>query len=434
MINLKDFIVDGEQLQTGAFQSAVNYAFENGGEPIFVPYGIYTLSTVELKSNTTIIFEDGVKLLGTRDLDAYLPDEERKNRYQDLSHSSYTKSMFFARNAENIILRGNATIDMQSGWDYDKSRKDEMYRGAKAISFDRVKGIKILNLTINYCTDLAILLGRCKDIFIDGLKTYTYIDGINLDGCEDAVISNCNMICGDDGLVFKSSMYDNEIHECKRITATNCVINSNCSAIKIGTETNGDFKYITVSNCVVYNTRCAGIAIESADGSNVSGINISNITMQNVSTPIFVYTCRRMRAPEGTPIGTINDVNISNVYADINPEPFTSIQFGFHDLKYVEVEYKNASITSTVVNLSDKPMKNINLSNITLRVQGGKKKSDIDAKFLPNGYPTSEIFGEVLPASGLYVRNADVTLNNVKVITDEPDERPDILVENVPID
>ncbi len=433
MINLKDFIIESEQLQTGAFQRAVDYSFNNGNEPIFVPFGTYTLASVELKSNTTLVFEDGVKLLGTRDLDAYFQDEERKNNYQDLSHSSYTKSMFFARNAENIILRGNATIDMQSGWDYNKKRK-ERYRGAKPIAFDRVNVIKILGLTINYATDLAILLGRCKNILIDGLKTYTYIDGINLDGCEDAVISNCNLVCGDDGLVIKSSFYDNEFHECRRITATNCIIQSNCNAIKIGTETNGDFKYITIDNCVVYNTRCSGIAIESADGSNISGINISNITMQNVSTPIFVYACRRMRAPKGTPIGTINDVYISNVYADINPEVFRSIQFGFHNINLVEVDYQNASITSSVVNLSDKPMKNINLTNITLKVQGGKKLSDIDSVFKPDGYPNSDNFGRVLPASGLYIKNADVTLNNVKIITDEPDERPEILVDNSPVE
>ena len=74
MINLKDFITGNEVLYTETFQKAFDYA-SSKKEPLFIPVGEYVLGTVELKDNTTIIFEDGVKLLGSLNLDDFYPDD-----------------------------------------------------------------------------------------------------------------------------------------------------------------------------------------------------------------------------------------------------------------------------------------------------------------------------------------------------------------------
>lgn len=428
MINLKQFLTSKNELQTSDFQKAIDYCAQNGNEPLFVPFDTYNLGSLNLPSNTTIIFEDGVKIFGSKNLDDYFADEQVKNAYQDLSHGSYTKSLFYAKNAENITLKGNATIDMQSAWDLDRKRS-RSGRGAKVISFDNVKNVNIIDLKILHATDVAMLLGRTKNVFIRGLYMETHIDGISTDGAEDVVISDCILNCGDDALVFKSSVYDNNVCPCKRITATNCIISSMCNGIKIGTETTGDFTNINVNNCVVYNTHCTGISIESVDGSNVKGVNISNITMDNVSCPIFIYAGKRMRAPEGTPVGSINDVNISNLYADCNDKQYKTVACELEMLGENGDIVSNPSVTSNIVNMSGNPMKNINLSNITLNMVGGKKLTDIDYKDNEKGYPRGEMFGYVLPAHGLFVKNAEVTLTNVKCYVQKPDERPDIVVE-----
>ena len=48
----------------------------------------------------------------------------------------------------------------------------------------------------------------------------------------------------DDGLCFKSE----GPAACEDITVTNCIVSSHCNAIKMGTESNGGFKNITISN------------------------------------------------------------------------------------------------------------------------------------------------------------------------------------------
>ena len=67
--------------------------------------------------------------------------------------------------------------------------------------------------------------------------------------------------------------------------------------IKCGTESNGGFKNITISNCVFEG--CTGLALESEDGALCEDIAISNITMRDVVTaPLFSRLGARLRGPK----------------------------------------------------------------------------------------------------------------------------------------
>ena len=109
--------------------------------------------------------------------------------------------------------------------------------------------------------------------------------------------------------------------------------------IKIGTESEGDFRNIAISNCVFDTSR--GLALESVDGAHIEDVSVSNITMRDVSNaPIFLRLGSRMRAPEGTAIGSIRRISISNVTA-YNADPrYGSIISGIpgHDVEDVNAE------------------------------------------------------------------------------------------------
>ena len=428
MVNLKDFIIGNETLYTTAFQQAVDYCYNKGGEPLFIPFGTYTLGTVILRDNTTLIFEDGAKILGSKNIDDFLVDDTPLNAYQDMSHSSYTRSLFYAKNAKNITIKGNGVIDMQSAWD-NENKRNSKHRGAKVIAFDNVEGVVLQDFKILYATDIAILLGRCKDCFVTRLYIETHIDGISPDGSTDVVISDCILKCGDDGIVLKSSYYDNELVACERITVTNCIVSSRCSAIKLGTESNGDFRYITISNCVVHNTRCAGLAIESCDGGNINGVTISNITMQNVACPIFIFLGKRMRGPKHLKEGSINNLSISNIYADCHESVYKSIDF-YYDLIKDGTDISNVSFPSLIINYTENQMKNISISNANIKCFGGKKLDGAEFKDNPCGYPSHEMFGFHLPAYALIVKNCKgLKLDNVNFELINADERPESIIE-----
>ncbi len=433
MINLKDFLVKDSKYDTSAFQQAIDLGSKRGGETVFVPFGTYTLSSVILKDNTNIVFEDGVMIHSAEKISDFNADEPLDEvRYQDLSHSSYTCAMFYADNVKNVSIRGLATIDMHSLWDDDNKRaKDGYYRGVKVFALRKVEGLRLYDLKIMHATDIGVLMGACKDVIISRLFINSHIDGISPDGCQDVVISDCIIKTGDDALVLKTSYFDRQKHNCERITIANCILSSLANAIKLGTESYGDFKYINVTNCVVVNTWHSGIAIESVDGANIQAVNISNITMQNVANPLFIYLGERLRAPKGTKIGSISDVNISNVYADVHGDKYPIINSWCptsgepFDLHY----FTNPSHTSVIMSCDkDNPLKNISLTNVKFKVLGGGKK-DIEVKFpTKNEYPESTKFS--LPCYGLYVENVDgIKLDNVKIEPISPDEREEIIVK-----
>ena len=51
--------------------------------------------------------------------------------------------------------------------------------------------------------------------------------------------------------------------------------------IKFGTESNGGFKNISISNCVFEG--CQGLALETVDGALLEDITVTNITMRDIS-------------------------------------------------------------------------------------------------------------------------------------------------------
>ncbi len=428
MISLKDFIKGDEVLFTKTFQEAVDFASKKK-ETLFVPSGEYLLGTVELRNDTAILFEDGVKLLGSKNLEDFFADEFlTEPRYQDVSHSSYTKALFYASGVQNISLKGKAVIDMQSVWEHENKR-GSYHRGAKVISIKNCENITVTDIQILNATDIAMLFGRCKNVFVRGVYLRVHIDGISPDGSENVIISDCNLLCGDDAIVFKTSLYDGEVHPCKHVTVSNSIISSRCNAIKFGTETTGDMKYINISNCTIYNTRSTGISIESIDGANLEGINISNITMENVTCPIFMVLGRRMRAPEGTPVGSIKNIILSNIFADNNDKLYKSIDFWYPFIKEGSEYQTNKCVTSNIVNMTENVFENVTLSNIHLKVLGGKKVEESSFTLNPTGYADGAMFGEVLPSYGLYVKGIkNFVMQNVTIETVLPDERPDIIV------
>lgn len=79
--------------------------------------------------------------------------------------------------------------------------------------------------------------------------------------------------------------------------------------IKLGTESNGDFKNIAITNCDF--ETFYGLALESMDGSNLQDISVSNIIIRNLSSAaIFLRLGSWMRAPGNMKVGTFKRVNI----------------------------------------------------------------------------------------------------------------------------
>lgn len=102
----------------------------------------------------------------------------------------------------------------------------------------------------------------------------------------------------------------------ENVTVTNSVLVSAASALKLGTESHGDFRHCVFSNCVIRESR-SGTALLANDGGVMEDIRFQNIVMttvpkwgQGVEWPIVVDVDKR--TPESR-LSRIRDVGFSDI-------------------------------------------------------------------------------------------------------------------------
>ena len=456
--SVKDFgaVADGVSLDTVAVQKAVDFCSENGGGIVYFDRGRYVLSTIFLKDNVRIVFEEGTEILGSLNFYDYAQQEEIDFPiYQDASHTYFHLSMFVGIGVKNISITGKAVINMRSVWDEDGVRGSAIkHRGPKCIALKNCENIVISDLEINDVTDLAIYFAGCKKVDISSIKMRVYIDGISPDNSKDVTIKDCDIETGDDGIVFKSSYNLNKIDICKNIHVSNCKIKSRCNAIKFGTETNGGFEDIVMENIQIRETRITGISIESVDGAIIDGITLKNIDMVNVNAPIFIHIGRRMRGPKGRELGKIRNITLENITAKGPYEPYEVIAWNYFSYKdgdtYQEpwnfgiAESFNDGednmtkdsawqMTSNICGLPETPLENITLRNIKLQLDGGVKSVQREVPEEPIcDYPEVFVYGRILPAKGIYFRHINgLTLENCVAETYREDCREEFVFDSV---
>jgi polygalacturonase len=406
--NVKDFGArgDGATLDTSALQKAIAACAQNGGGTVHFPPGRYLSGTIFLKSRVTLELDSGATLLGSRKLEDYPPTIPAIRAYTD----NYTeRSLIYAEGLEHIALQGRGVIDGQ-GAAFRGGYKVRPY----LIRMIGCRDVLVRDLTLRDSPMWVQHYLACDGVNIDGVtvvsKCNSNNDGIDIDGSQRVRVANCDIQSGDDAIVLKSTL----ARPCKHVAVANCVLSSNCNAFKLGTESNGGFENIVLSNCAMYDTRLAGIALEAVDGGTLDRVNISNITMDNVRAPIFIRLGNRARPfKEGMArpgMGRLRNVSIS------------------------EVQATGADRTGcAIAGLPGHLIENVTLSNIRLGFVGGGKpeKAQRQVPEKAESYPEYSMFG-TLPAYGFYCRHVqNLAFHNVAVSSAEPDARPSLVCDDV---
>jgi len=181
--------------------------------------------------------------------------------------------------------------------------------------------------------------------------------------------------------------------------------------IKCGTESNGGFKNITISNCVLEG--CNGIALESEDGALCEDITISNITMRNlINGPLFFRLGTRLRGPQDTTkVGTMKRILVSNIASSNSLARLPNILSG----------------------IPGYPIEDVKIANFYMQHQGGAAadQAAIMPPELENKYPDPGMFGP-MPAQGFYLRHIkNLEMSHVEIAPMAPDARPSFVLEGV---
>jgi polygalacturonase len=452
-INIKDFGAkgDGKIVDTKAINDAIEAAAKQGGGTVYFPAGTYLSYSIHLKSNIALYLDQGCTLLAADSSAGGRYDEPETgatNKFQDYGHSHWHNSLIWGENLENVSILGPGTIYGKGlsrgfytteGWEKKGIHAGPYLKdgGAnKAIALKLCRNVILKDFTILYGGHFGILATGVDNLTIDNLKMDTNRDGMDIDCCNNVRISNCTVNSPyDDAICLKSSYALGYAKPTQNVTITNCQVSGYdlgtfyngtyqrkefnqvpdqegpTGRIKFGTESNGGFKNITITNCVF--EYCRGLALETVDGALLEDVTISNITMRDViNSPIFLRLGARMRGPQGTAIGALRRVMISNVIAYNADSHFSTLISGLpgHDIE--DVKLNNIRIYYRQI---DSP-----LARIQTTVPEYEKT-----------YPEPQKFG-VLPSYGFFIRHAkNIELNNVQVSYMGKETRPAFILDDV---
>ncbi|MEI7807282.1 MAG: glycosyl hydrolase family 28 protein [Verrucomicrobiota bacterium] len=294
---------DGTTLDAAAFQSAIDKASTTGGGVVCVPPGKYLIANVVLKSKVTLHLDKGATLLGSTD---------RKD-YADKSNAVLT-----AHGAEHIGVEGEGEINGQTTADYSKragAPAEPAWR-TRLVLIDQCRDVTFRGVTLLNSDSWTLHLRRCEHVRIDGItirNNYKRLntDGIDPNSCRDLKITNCHISTGDDAIVLKST----EPFPCEDIEVSHCVLESPTGALKIGTESKGDFRRIRFHDCQIVNSP-VGVGIYIKDGATVRDVVAENIEM-DLCSPAFrntvpLYIDIEKRHADSR-IGAVHDVTFQNI-------------------------------------------------------------------------------------------------------------------------
>jgi polygalacturonase len=427
---------DGKTLDTPAINRAIEEAALAGGGTVRFPAGTYLCFSIHLKSHVTLYLDQGATILaaetpegGVGGYDA--PEPNQWDQFQDFGHSHWHNSLMWGEEIEDVSILGPGLI-WGKGLTRGRGERDPGVAD-KAIALKNSHNVTLRDISILHGGHFGVLATGVDNLCFDNLKIDTNRDGIDIDGCRNVRVLNCSVNSPwDDGICPKSSFALGYARATENLTISNCyvagsfkegtLLNGTCQLfdpsfrvprtgrIKCGTESNGGFKNITISNCVF--DGCRGLALESVDGALIEDISISNITMRDVvEMPIFMRLGKRMRGPSGVPVGRIRRVNISNIV----------------------VSNSDARYASILAGIPGHEIEDVRLSNITVLHQGGGTKEDaaLQPPEKENAYPEPNMFGP-LPAYGFYVRHVKgLEMNNIEVSYIQEDARPAFVLEDV---
>lgn len=405
---------DGHADDTAPIQRAIEECGQGGGGVVVLRNGTFLTGTLTLRSHVELHLTSTAVLVGVPDLSHYHVDE--KTVYKLIN-----RSLIFAEGCEHIGITGQGVIDGQVGL-YPPGEDTER---PVLIRLRDCRDVRLEDILVKGAPSFGVHPINCRQLRIEGLRIDSRVrlnnDGIDVDGCQDVFISNCNIQSFDDSIALKVLERG---HPCRDVVITNCILSSNCAALRFGPDAVDNIERISVSNCVIRDTRLNGIKIQESMGAVMRDMVFSNIVMDNTVGPISIRLA-------GWKIGA---GNVWAVFDDSNWEKGEARNILFENIRArgpADIFPKMPiSITGTP---RTKP-RQITFSNIDISFPGGGTGEEGARRNVPDlerDYPECYIFG-VLPAYGLYVHHATgLTLNNVQFHLGSEDVRPAIVCDDL---
>jgi len=239
-------------------------------------------------------------------------------------------AVFTADRANALRITGTGTIDGRSPDFMDHyDAQNEWWRPKpglrpKLFNITGCQDFEIHDVTLRHGVNWTLHLLGCRRALVDHVTIDNQLDvpncdGIDPDQCQDVEIRNCHIRCGDDAIAIKSGRGATaQYGPSSNIHVHDCILETQDSGLKIGTETGLDIHDVVFERCQIRQA-CRGLCIQLRDEGNIYNIVFRDITFTSryFSAPWWgrgeaISFTALPRSPQ-TRLGTIHDVTVKNV-------------------------------------------------------------------------------------------------------------------------
>ena len=356
-------------INTEAIQAAIDDCSRNGGGTVNVPCGVFVTGTIYLRSNVELYLQHGAELQASIERADYNALDAYPENFSVPFEGWEGLHLIIAHNCENVAITGLGKIngsadrifdekiyyfDFSHIWSYGiQYQKDFHYRmenpprlrPGQTVVFVDCRNVSITDVTIVNSPAWCLFLHGCQEVKIRGYKafnknTWANTDGLDIDTCRNVVVSDCIIDTGDDAVAIRcdAEKLRNGMVVCENVTISNCIFSSSSSVFRLGIGV-GQVRNILISNIIIHR---GGIAFDLAttyEHTTIEDVSISNIFAENISIPFsivqrddcyvknIVFSNYRAKSFAGVCMnasrkGGIENISVRDMHLSIIPPPF----------------------------------------------------------------------------------------------------------------
>ncbi len=357
-INIKDLL---KNYNSNDYARLINNAIKNvsdsGGGKVIIPEGEYLATTIYLLDNVTLYLEEGACLKLYPDLKAFInhndsrDDSIKRPTWENCDYNGLPSKFFiYAKDTMNISIAGKGKIDGNEEIFYGNVTKwhieGSFYPRIPLIFFENCKNVLLESITLTRSAFWTVHLVGCRKVLVDNVTILnnlklTNCDGIDPDRSKDVVIRNTKITCADDCVVLKATSATEKYGACEHIHVSNCAFISTSAAIKIGTETCGDFNDILFENINIIDSN-RGISLMLRDKGQIRNATFRNINMNlRLFSKVHWWGSDEGIAitaiPRKDEIGSISNISFENI--NINSENGILIYGTNQNIRNIKIQH-----------------------------------------------------------------------------------------------
>ena len=314
---------DGKVLDSPAIQRAIDEAAAHAGRAQVLVRGgkKYLVGTLELKGGIDFYLADDAELLASLRRKDYLggaissADADRMG--------AVPSALIVANGAQGLKISGTGTLqgratEFMKGYD----KLNEIWR-PKMFVLTSCRDLEVRDISFAEAPNWGLhLLGfdgvLVNNVTVRNLLDVPNCDGIDPDHSRNVEIKNCNIACGDDGIVVKASKQAKDFGPSTNVRVRDCVIETQDAGLKIGTETTSDVHDVTFERCRI-KTSSRGLCIQLRDAGSVYNISFKDITFESryFSDPWWgrgeAISFTAIPRTAGSKLGVLHHITVENV-------------------------------------------------------------------------------------------------------------------------